>query len=117
MKQPRLSLSLLSAGLVWMGSAVAEAQPSTAGLWRVFSHQLEQASPGVSNWLDPAGHLERGILFRLQKSSALVQPSSQLVSLAELPKHLPVDVQAVNSMQRQQRIALRRAHAAKRWSP
>jgi hypothetical protein len=80
MKQPRLSLSLslslLSAGLVWMYSAVAEAQPSTAGLWRVFRHQLEQASPGVPNWLDHAGHLEGAILFRLQKSSVLVQPSS-----------------------------------------
>jgi hypothetical protein len=78
---------------------------------------LSHSDPGVPNWLDPAGHLEGAILFRLQESEAPVQPKLQLVSRAELSRFLPEDTPDINNEQRRQEIALRRSHAATRWSP
>ena len=79
----------------------------------VISHQ----DPGVPNWLDPSGHTEGAILFRMQKAKDIVNPALKLVPLADLQKHLPKDTPGVSGEQRQEEITMRRAHAAVRWAP
>ncbi len=92
----------------------SQATASSDGKYRfVLSYQ----DPGVPNWLDPAGHLEGALLFRMQKINELVNPTLQLVPLAELAKYLPSDTPSVATKQRQLEIAGRRQHAAVRWAP
>jgi hypothetical protein len=92
----------------------SQAVASSDGKYRfVIAHR----DPGVANWLDPAGHVQGAILFRLQKAEAAVQPMAKLIPVAELTNHLPADISAVTASQRREEITMRRNHAAIRWAP
>lgn len=92
----------------------SQATASSDGRFRfVLSHQ----DPGVANWLDPAGHIEGALLFRLQKTGKIVNPLLKLVPFTDLAQHLPKDTQTLSADQRQREIAVRRRHAAVRWAP
>lgn len=78
---------------------------------------LSHEDPGVANWLDPAGHTEGALLFRLQKTEKIVNPVVKKVPFAELAEHLPKGTPRVSIEQRQREIAARRRHAAVRWAP
>lgn len=92
----------------------SQAVAGSDGRYRfVLSHQ----DPGVPNWLDPAGHSEGAILFRLQKAKTIVNPALKLVPFADLTEHLPKDTPRISVDQRRREISIRRAHAAVRWAP
>ncbi len=92
----------------------SQAVASSDGKYRfVLSHQ----DPGVPNWLDPAGHSEGAIMFRLQEANATVNPVLKLVPFADLAGHLPQDTPQVGVDQRNHELGQRRAHAAVRWAP
>ncbi len=92
----------------------SQAVADSDGKYRfVLSHQ----DPGVPNWLDPAGHSEGAIMFRLQKTEKIVNPVLQLVPYADLAEHLPQDTPRITVDQRRRQIAMRRSHAAVRWAP
>ncbi len=92
----------------------SQAVASSDGKYRfVLSH----VDPGVPNWLDPAGHLEGALLFRLQETNEIVVPLVELVPLSNLAEHLPQDTQTIDSEQRRSEIIMRRSHAAVRWAP
>ncbi|MGI9285989.1 MAG: hypothetical protein ACR2P1_11420 [Pseudomonadales bacterium] len=78
---------------------------------------LSHEDPGVVNWLDPAGHTEGALLFRLQKTAKIVNPVMKKVLFSELAEHLPKGTSRVSIEQRQREIAARRRHAAVRWAP
>ncbi len=78
---------------------------------------LSHSDPGVPNWLDPAGHTEGALLFRMQKTKGIVNPRLELIPIDKLAQHLPEDTIAVSSEQRQHEISIRRQHAAIRWAP
>ena len=92
----------------------SQAAASSDGRYRfVLSH----SDPGVPNWLDPAGHFEGALLFRLQKTEAVVDPVLKLVPFTDVAKYLPEDTPTIEPQQRQSEIAMRRSHAAIRWAP
>ena len=92
----------------------SQAVASSDGKYRfVLSH----SDPGVPNWLDPAGHVEGALLFRLQKAESVVDPSLKLVPFANVAEHLPEDTPVIEQGQRQSEILMRRNHAAIRWAP
>lgn len=92
----------------------SQAVADTDGRYRfVLSHQ----DPGVANWLDPAGHSEGAIMFRLQKAKSVVSPEMKLVPFVDLARYLPADTPRISASQRQREISIRRAHAAVRWAP
>lgn len=78
---------------------------------------LAHRDPSVPNWLDPAGHSEGALLFRMQKTSNMVNPVMKRVPMAQLMEHLPKDTPRVGDDQRRDEIAIRRRHAAVRWAP
>ena len=87
---------------------------SSDGKYRfVLSHE----DPGVPNWLDPAGHTEGALMFRMQETREIVNPQLKLIPVDKLAQHLPVDTTAVSREQRQHEISIRRQHAAIRWAP
>ena len=91
-----------------------QAIPSSDGRYRfVIAH----SDPGVPNWLDPAGHREGMLFFRFQQSEDPADPVVDLVSLDELPNHLPEDTLTVSAAERREMLVQRRANAARRWSP
>lgn len=91
-----------------------QAVPGSDGRYHfVLSHE----DPGVPNWLDPAGHSEGALMFRMQEAKKVVNPTMKLVALADLMKHLPKDTPTITFDDRKQAIAMRRAHAAVRWAP
>jgi len=73
--------------------------------------------PGVPNWLDPAGHPEGMFLYRFQQATKSSDPEVRVVKLNELRGELPADTPTVNAEQRAAEVAMRRAHAARRWTP
>lgn len=92
----------------------SQAVASSDGRYRfVLSHQ----DPRVPNWLDPAGHSEGAIMFRLQEAKASVNPVLTLVPFAELAGYLPPDTPQVGVDHRDRELSQRRAHAAVRWAP
>lgn len=92
-----------------------QAEASSDGRYRLV---VALEDPGVSNWLDPAGHAEGVIVYRYQlESGENAAPSARLVSLSELKALLPADTRRVDPVERAAQIALRRRHAALRWAP
>lgn len=83
----------------------------------VFRFILSQKDPGVPNWLDPVGHSEGALLFRIQGAASAVQPSIRLVSVDNLSALLPPDTATVATEARLAEIEARRTHAAIRWAP
>ncbi len=79
----------------------------------VISHQ----DPGVPNWLDPVGHSEGALLFRIQDAKFPVQPEIKLVSVKNVSRLLPHDTAVITRSDRRDKLELRRAHAAVRWAP
>jgi len=92
----------------------SQAVASSDGKYRFV---LSQTDPGVPNWLDPTGHSEGALMFRLQKTKEIVIPSLKLVPFAELAEYLPKDIPMIGMEQRQSEITMRRRHAAVRWAP
>ena len=92
----------------------SQAVPGSDGKYRFVLSLLD---PGVPNWLDPTGHSEGALMFRLQETKELVVPSLNIVPIANLAQHLPQDTPRVDAKQRQSEITMRRKHAAVRWAP
>jgi hypothetical protein len=91
-----------------------QAVASSDGRYRIV---IAAEDPGVPNWLDTGGHSEGAILFRYQRASNNPTPTARVVSLSELRDALPADTPSVSPEQRAEEIAVRRAHAARRWAP
>lgn len=91
-----------------------QAVPGSDGRYRlVIAHE----DPGVPNWLDTAAHPEGMILFRYQLTENAPEPTIELAKLADLTSTLPADTPRVTPEGRAEEIAVRRAHAARRWAP
>ncbi len=91
-----------------------QAVASSDGIYRFV---LSQKDPGVANWLDPVGHSEGALLFRIQGASSAVQPKIELTSIGELPELLLNSIPVTTKEARLAQIEVRRAHAAARWAP
>jgi len=88
----------------------AQVVPDTDGKYR-FVLSLED--PGVVNWLDPVGHKEGQLLFRVQNATSFEDPGLTVIDLANVP-----DIMARTSAeQRAETIAQRRQQAVRRWTP
>lgn len=92
----------------------SQSKPSSDGKYRFV---LSQRDPGVANWLDPVGHLEGMLLFRLQDAEGMVKPKLKLVPFDQLSEYLPKDHIRVSAQQRKDAITIRLRHAARRWAP
>jgi hypothetical protein len=95
-------------------------------------HQLPPASdgyryyivasedPGFAGWVDTTGfdmgtHAMR-FIFRENPPQALMPSAeAQLLTIAELPEHLPADTPRITPEARKAEIAIRQAHIKKRW--
>ena len=83
----------------------------------IYRFVLSQKDPGVANWLDPVGHSEGALLFRIQGAASAVQPKIKLTSTAELPELLQKNFPVTTKEARLAQIEERRTHAAARWAP
>ncbi len=83
----------------------------------VFRFVIAHEDPGLANWLDPTGHPEGSLLFRLQGASEARDPVLKLVDRASLHQYLPEDAVRVTAEQRRELLERRRRHAAVRWAP
>ncbi len=81
---------------------------------------IAHTDPGVPGWVDTTG-LARGafamrFVFREEPGQGdLPQLATAVVSLEELPAHLPPDTPLVSPEQRRAEIAARQAHIKRRW--
>ena len=80
---------------------------------------LSATDPGVPNWLDTEGFARGVILMRFDglETPEIPEehhPSAQLVKLADLRKHLPMDEPTVSPQERTAQLAERRRHAQRR---
>lgn len=73
--------------------------------------------PGYANWLDTGGHREGAMMYRFQNSSNAPLPAVRLLKRGALDAAMPQDAARIDAAQRAEQIALRRAHAHRRWSP
>ncbi len=124
MDAPEALLWSVQLGNVWWESldyinhtASYNDSQAVAGSDGKYRFVISQQDPGVPNWLDPAGHQEGALMFRLQEARAMVHPRSKLVSFKSLAEHLPGDTPKVSAEQRQGEIKIRRVHASVRWAP
>lgn len=83
----------------------------------VYRFVVAHEDPGYANWLDPAGHPEGTLLFRVQLAERAVDPEVTLVDVAELAASMPENARRMSPEARQHLIDRRRAHAAVRWAP
>ncbi|MET0660891.1 MAG: hypothetical protein ABW110_22355 [Steroidobacteraceae bacterium] len=68
---------------------------------------IAKEDPGVANWLDPAGYLRGGVMWRWHTASSFPEPTLKRVKLAQLADHLPADVHRVDTAQRRAERATR----------
>ena len=124
MEDPQALLWSVQLGSVWWESLDYinytasyndyQAVASSDGIYRFV---LSQKDPGVANWLDPVGHSEGALLFRIQGAGLAVQPKIKLTSTTELPELLQKNFPVTTKEARLAQIEERRTHAAARWAP
>ena len=124
LENPRALLWSVQLGNVWWESLDYinhtasyndhQAVVSSDGIYRFV---LSQKDPGVANWLDPVGHSEGALLFRIQGAASAIQPKIKLTSIAELPELLLNNFPVITKEARLTHIEERRTHAAARWAP
>jgi hypothetical protein len=71
---------------------------------------ISASDPGVANWLDCAGYLQGGVMWRWHTASSFPEPTLKRVKLSELERHLPVSTQRIDAAGRQAEISARIAH-------
>lgn len=73
--------------------------------------------PGITNWLDPGGHSEGSLMFRLLGASSGTEPKVTLLEQSELPDYLPQDTQKVSPDERDRQLRARRraVQMRRRW--
>ena len=69
---------------------------------------ISHTDPGITNWLDTAGHCEGYVTLRWMGADTSPRPEYQVVKLAELDRHLPANVKRISAEERQQQIRQRR---------
>lgn len=91
-----------------------QATPSSDGRYRIV---IAHSDPGVSNWLDTAGHGEGMIFYRYHLAESTPTPTTRVVKLSELPELLPKDTVQVTPVERRAEIDRRRAAIVRRRTP
>lgn len=89
-------------------------RPSSDGKVRIV---IAAEDPGVPNWLDTGGYREGAILYRYQQTKSAPVPVARLLERSALRSELPPDTPTVSAEERAGELAVRRAHAARRWGP
>jgi hypothetical protein len=85
----------------------------------VYRFVVSARDPGVSNWLDPAGHPEGAIFMRwqgLKSGAAPEQPVSKVVKFDQVRKEFPADEPVISAGQRRQAVAARALAVARRFA-
>jgi hypothetical protein len=83
----------------------------------IFRAVVSQSDPGISNWLDAAGHRRGPAIFRwLRAASQPPVPTTTLLKLSQLDTALPRDTRRVNEADRLKAIDERRRGVARRFS-
>lgn len=82
-----------------------------------FRAVISLSDPGVPNWLDTGGYGEGVIQGRWNNCDSQPVPTTRLVKLAELRRHLPADTPSVGAGQRDQQLRTRRlgAQMRRKW--
>jgi len=81
----------------------------------MFRAVVSAKDPGVANWLDTAGHAERGMLIRWLECDSGPRPTTKKVAFDEVRKTLPESTSRVTPEQRAEILERRRAHVARRY--
>lgn len=71
--------------------------------------------PGCPNWLDTADHPEGLLTFRWFWPKTDPSPTTKVVALAEVARHLPADTPPIDAAQRRAEIRARMRHLAWRF--
>jgi hypothetical protein len=73
--------------------------------------------PGVPNWLDTCGHRTGMIMYRWLGAKNEPVPTTKIVKVRELRRHLPVDTPTTTPEARRHAIAIRQEHITKWREP
>ena len=76
---------------------------------------LAHADPGVQNWIDTCGYPEGLVSYRWVRPAAAPTPTSTVVALTDLARHLPADTPHFSATDRRAQIAQRRRGIARRF--
>jgi hypothetical protein len=79
-----------------------------------FRAVVAHRDPGIPNWLDPVGHVEGTMVYRWNLADRHPVPTTRLVPLDALHRHLPRDTPHVAPGDRRQAIVRRRRGASRR---
>jgi len=81
----------------------------------VFRAVIAHTDPGVSNWLDPAGHVDGTLTARFLHADHAPRPRFRRLPLAALPDALPADTPRVTPEERADLLARRRRAVVRRF--
>ena len=74
----------------------------------VFRAVISHEDPGVSNWLDCAGHERGTCIARFVMAEKSPIPSYRVLKLGDLDQHIPADSPRIDPAAREARLARRR---------
>ncbi|MCP9272750.1 DUF1214 domain-containing protein [Mycolicibacterium arenosum] len=77
---------------------------------------VSSTDPGVTNWLDAAGHSNGSMILRCVRTETAPVPTARVVKVDDIAAALPADTATVTPDERAQTIAWRRRAVAERFA-
>ena len=82
---------------------------------RVFRAVVSARDPGVTNWLDNAGHGQGPMIFRWLRADAHPVPATRVIPFESIDENLPSTTRRITPEERLEVIAARRAGVRRRF--